>query len=175
MSASLRGLLSGALGVAFLISSSAQEVPDQIKPGSDDQLVLQLHATGAQIYTCKEDIGGYLWTLKAPDAQLFDKNGKPAGKHFAGPSWELNDSSRVTGEVAASAPSPDKDAIPWLLLNVTGHEGNGVLSRVSKIQRINTKGGKAPAQGCDEAHETKELRVPYSADYLFYAPKSPAP
>ena len=160
MSASLRGLLSGALGVAFFISSPAQEVPDQIKPGADDQLVLQLHATGAQIYTCKEDIGGYLWTLKAPDAQLFDKNGKAAGKHFAGPSWEMNDGSRVTGEVAASAPSPDKDAIPWLLLNVTGHEGNGALSRVTKVQRINTKGGKAPAQGCDEAHETKELRVP---------------
>lgn len=163
--------MSGALGVVFFISLAAQDVPDQIKPAADLQLLLQLHATGDQIYACKEDIGGYLWTLRAPDAQLFDKNGKGVGKHFAGPSWEMNDGSRLKGEVAASATSPDKDAIPWLLVNVIGHEGNGVLSHVTKIQRINTKGGKAPAKGCEEAHETKEVRVPYSADYLFYAPK----
>lgn len=171
MIARVRGLLSATLGVVFSIFFVAQDVPEQIKPGDDQQLVLQLHATGDQIYKCKEDIGGYVWTLKAPDAQLFDKNGKGVGKHFGGPSWEINDGSRVRGEVAAIAPSPDKDAIPWLLVNVTGHEGNGVLSLVTKVQRINTKGGKAPAKGCDEAHETKELRVPYSADYLFYAPK----
>lgn len=171
MSARVRGFLSAVLGVVFSISSAAQDVPEQIKPGADQQLVLQLHATGDQVYTCKEDIGGYLWTLKAPDAQLFDKSGKAVGKHFAGPSWEMNDGSRVKGEVAASAPSPEKDAIPWLLVNVIGHEGKGVLSPVTKIQRINTKGGKAPAKGCDEAHETNEVRMPYSADYLFYAPK----
>ena len=34
-----------------------------------------------------------------------------------------------------------------------------------------TKGGKAPATGCDAGHAGQEVRVPYSADYLFYAPK----
>jgi len=51
------------------------------------------------------------------------------------------------------------------------HAGSGVLSPVTSIQRVNTKGGKAPATGCDAASANKELRVPYSADYLFYAPK----
>jgi hypothetical protein len=46
-----------------------------------------------------------------------------------------------------------------------------VLSRATSIQRLNTKGGKAPASGCDAAHAGQEVRVPYSADYLFYAPK----
>jgi hypothetical protein len=55
---------------------------------------------------------------------------------------------------------------------VVSHEGNGVLSRVTKIQRLNTKGGKAPASGCDSIHAGQEVRVPYSADYLFYVPKS---
>jgi Protein of unknown function (DUF3455) len=68
-------------------------------------------------------------------------------------------------------PSPDADSIPWLLVNVVSHEGSGVLSRASSIQRLNTKGGKAPASGCDSATAGKEVRVPYSADYLFYAPK----
>ena len=47
----------------------------------------------------------------------------------------------------------------------------GVLTQVTSIQRINTKGGKAPASGCDAGHAGQEVRVPYSADYLFFAPK----
>jgi len=149
----------------------AQQIPTQIQPPSDTQLLLQVHAKGDQIYTCKGDSGQFSWILKAPDAQLFDKGGKSFGKHFAGPSWEAADGSRVIGKTAANAPSPDTDSIPWLLLNVVSREGSGILSRSSAIQRLNTKGGKAPASGCDAAHAGQELRVPYSADYLFFAPK----
>ena len=155
----------------LLFTARAQQVPQQIQAPANEQLLLQVHAKGDQIYTCKGDAGSLSWTLKAPDAQLFDKDGKPFGKHFAGPSWEANDGSRVMGKAAANAPSPDADSIPWLLVNIVNHEGTGVLSRATTIQRINTKGGKAPASGCDAAHAGAELRVPYSADYLFYAPK----
>jgi hypothetical protein len=149
----------------------AQQVPPQIQAPANEQLLLQVHAKGDQVYTCKGDPAQYAWTLKAPDAQLFDKDGKPFGKHFAGPSWEASDGSRVTGKAVANAPSPDADSIPWLLVNVISHDGSGVLSRATSIQRLNTKGGKAPALGCDAAHAGQEVRVPYSADYLFYAPK----
>ncbi len=71
----------------------------------------------------------------------------------------------------ANSPSPDADSIPWLLVNIVSHESTGVLSRATSIQRLNTKGGKAPATGCDAAHAGQELRVPYSADYFFYAPR----
>jgi hypothetical protein len=155
----------------LLFTARAQQVPQQIQAPANEQLLLQVHAKGDQIYTCKGDAGSLSWTLKAPDAQLFDKDGKPFGKHFAGPSWEASDGSRVMGKAAANAPSPDADSIPWLLVNIVNHEGTGVLSRATTIQRINTKGGKAPASGCDAAHAGAELRVPYSADYLFYAPK----
>jgi hypothetical protein len=152
-------------------SAWAQQVPQQLQPPAGEQLFLQVHAKGDQVYTCKSEPAQYTWTLKAPDAQLFDKDGKAFGKHFVGPSWEANDGSRVTGKAAANAPSPDADSIPWLLVNVVNHEGTGVLSRATSIQRINTKGGKAPPSGCDAAHAGQEVRVPYSADYLFYAPK----
>ena len=152
-------------------SAGAQQVPPQIQAPAGEQLFLQLHAKGDQVYTCKEGVTQFAWTLKAPDAQLFDKDGKPFGKHFAGPSWEASDGSRVTGKAAANAASPDADSIPWLLVNIVNHEGTGVLSRATSIQRINTKGGKAPASGCDSGHAGQEVRVPYSADYLFYAPK----
>jgi hypothetical protein len=152
-------------------STSALQTPPQLQPPAGEQLLLQVHAKGDQVYICKEGATEFSWGLKAPDAQLFDKDGKPFGKHFAGPSWEANDGSRVTGKAVANVPSPDADSIPWLLVNVLSHEGTGVLSRVTSIQRLNTKGGKAPASGCDSAHASQEVRVLYSADYLFYAPK----
>ena len=163
--------LSFVVSVLFSASAAAQQVPQQIQPPANEQLLLQVHAKGDQIYTCKEDIEHYAWILKAPDAQLFDKDGKPFGKHYAGPSWESNDGSKIVGKAAANAPSPDSNSIPWLLVTVVGHSGDGVLARVTSIQRLNTKGGKAPASGCDEAHAAQEIRVPYSADYLFFAPK----
>jgi Protein of unknown function (DUF3455) len=161
-----------ATTIAILpLSSPAQQVPPQLQPPANEQLLLQVHAKGDQVYICQEGVTQFAWTLKAPDAQLFSKEGKALGKHFAGPSWEATDGSRVTGKAIANAPSQDPDAIPWLLVNVVSHEGNGVLSRATTIQRLNTKGGKAPATGCDSAHMGQEVRVPYSADYLFYAPK----
>jgi Protein of unknown function (DUF3455) len=161
-----------AVASAFLtFTGGAQQVPPQLQPSANEHLLLQVHAKGDQVYTCKPDPAQFTWTLKAPDAQLFDNNGKSFGKHFAGPSWEANDGSRVTGKAVANAPSPDANSIPWLLVNVVSHDGSGVLSRATTIQRLNTKGGKAPASGCDASHVGQELRVPYSADYLFFAPK----
>jgi hypothetical protein len=168
------GLFSAA--VVFSLSATAHqgtlEIPQQLQPPPNEQVLLRVHAKGDQVYTCKGDSAQFTWTLKAPDAQLFDKDGKPFGKHFAGPSWEANDGSRVTGKAAASAPSPDANSIPWLLVTVVSHEGiSGVLSHATTIQRLNTNGGKPPASGCDAAHAGEEVRAPYSADYIFYAPK----
>ena len=171
----IRGFVSATLIVAAIaglpFSVAAQDIPQQLQPPASEQLLLQAHATGDQVYTCTNDASQFAWTLKAPDARLFDKDGKPFGKHFAGPSWEANDGSRVTGKAVANSPSPDANSIPWLLVTIVSHDGSGVLSRVTFIQRLNTKGGKAPASGCDASHVSQEVRVPYSADYRFYAPK----
>ena len=163
--------LVAAAGALLSFSVAAQEVPKQIEPPTNEPLLLRVHAKGDQIYTCKADGAQFTWTLKAPDAKLFDKDGKPFGKHFKGPSWEANDGSRVTGKAVANAPSPDANSIPWLLINVVSHDGSGVLSSVTTILRINTKRGKAPASGCNAAHVDQEVRRPYSADYLFCALK----
>ncbi len=161
---------------SFSVSGDAQQVPPQLNPPSDQRPLLQVHAKGDQIYTCKQDGAQFSWTLKAPEAQLFyedgqDKDGKPFGKHFAGPSWEANDGSRIVGKAAANVPSPEADSIPWLLVTVVDRNGDGVLAHVTSVQRINTKGGKAPASGCDPAHVGQEVRAQYSADYVFFAPK----
>jgi len=175
MQKQIRGFALAALFAAasayLSLPVAAQQFPQQIQPPANEQLLLQVHAKGDQVYSCKSDGGQFTWTLKAPDAQLFDKSGKAFGKHFAGPTWEANDGSRVIGKAVANVPSQDADSIPWLLVNILSHEGTGVLSRATSIQRVNTKGGKAPASGCDSSHAGQEVRVPYTADYLFYAPK----
>lgn len=164
----LEALVFILLPHAVWSQGAAPEVPPDLKPPVGAKLVLRAHAKGDQIYTCKQQSGQYAWTLKAPEAQLLDEKGQVLGRHFAGPTWEANDKSAVTGKMIAHADSPEKDAIPWLLLAAVDHSGNGLMSKVSYIQRLNTRGGKAPAAGCDEAHIGAETRVSYTADYLFY-------
>ena len=164
-------LLLIAAGFPFSLSANAQEVPKELQPPANEQLLLQVHAKGDQIYTCKGDGAQFAWMLKAPEAQLTDKSGKPFGRHFDGPSWEASDGSRITGKAVANTPSPDTDSIPWLLITVVSHSQEGVLARVTSVQRVNTKGGKASVSGCDAAHVGREERIPYSADYRFFAPQ----
>jgi FtsP/CotA-like multicopper oxidase with cupredoxin domain len=161
-----------ALGSLLFPTVGAQLVPKELQPPASEQMLVQVHAKGDQIYQCSAANGAqFAWTLKAPEAQLTGKDGKPFGKHFAGPTWEANDGSRVTGKAAANVPSPDPRSIPWLLVTVVSRSGDGALSRVTSIQRINTKGGNAPTSGCDAAHAGGEFRASYSADYVFFSPK----
>jgi hypothetical protein len=90
------------------------------------------------------------------------------GTHYAGPTWEAGDKSKIVASVKARANAPDSNAIPWLLLEVKSQEGQGMFSNVNWIQRVNTVGGKAPTQPCDASQQNKEVRIPYSADYYFY-------
>lgn len=65
-------------------------------------------------------------------------------------------------------PAPDPGAIPWLLLRATSNQGDGVLAQVDFIQRLETRGGVAPAGTCDPAADAT-VAVPYRARYVFYA------
>ena len=86
--------------------------------------MLELDADGVQIYTCEAKGGGFEWSFKAPEANLFDKEGRQVGTHFAGPTWKIDDGSEVVGEVAATADAPDPSAIQWLLLRAKTHQGS---------------------------------------------------
>jgi Protein of unknown function (DUF3455) len=153
-------------------SQSRPDVPDAIRAPAGEQLVLVAHAVGSQIYVCAPGSDGKpQWTLKAPEAQLHDARGAVIGRHTAGPSWKDNDGSAVTGKVVAKVAAPAPDSIPWLLLSVVSHDGDGVLARVSSIQRIHTRGGQPPPAGkCDASKQNVETWIPYTADYYFYAP-----
>jgi hypothetical protein len=149
-------------------------VPEALRVPANQVLIKQVHATGVQIYECtasKDNPARFEWTFKAPEAELRDRANRIFGRHYAGPTWEARDGSKVVGEVTARDAGPDPNAIPWLLLRATSASGRGVLSDTKSVQRIGTSGGKAPAGGCNEPLLGKELRVPYQAEYNFYASK----
>jgi hypothetical protein len=150
---------------------SAPDVPDSIQVPAGEEVVLFVHAAGSQIYACQAAAGDrFSWTLKGPEAELRDRNDKVIGQHSAGPTWKLKDGSEVTGKAAAQVDSLDADSIPWLLVKVASNAGKGALAKVTSIQRVHTKGGKPPAEGCDAAHHDAESKSSYTADYYFFAP-----
>ncbi len=153
-------LLPLLAGPAF----AADPIPDALaSPGTTP--VLTAHAEGEQVYECKAAADGKLaWAFREPKATLM-VGGKIVGKHYAGPTWELNDGSAVVGKAAANAPGTTANDVAWLKLDVTTHRGNGgMLADVTTVQRINTVGGQLSG-ACDKAAETRA--VPYTADYVF--------
>lgn len=129
---------------------------------------IETFGKGVQIYACKASGGTYAWALEGPDATLRDASGHVIGKHFAGPSWQANDGSRVVAEPLNVSPSPNPGSIPWLVLRARSHVGAGQMADVEYIVRTRTEGGMAPASGCDANHANAEVRVPYAAIYLFF-------
>src|ERR1700693_818609 len=107
----LRNLAAGAMAMIFAGAAGAPQVPEALRAPANEQLLVQVHAKGEPIYSCKVDGPQAGWTLKAPEAQLFDKNGKAFGKHFAGPSWEASDGSRVVGKAEANFASRAADSV----------------------------------------------------------------
>lgn len=145
-------------------SALAQVIPAKLAP-PHGQLLGKLAAKGVQIYVCDAKGGANEWAFKAPEAELTDAQGRLFAKHYAGPTWEAPDGSKVVGKVLASEPAPREGAIPWLLLS-TQSSGTGVLAGVSFVQRVDTSGGLGPTGACPTAGS--ERRVDYTADYIFY-------
>jgi hypothetical protein len=143
------------------------ELPASLTVPAANELAFAFEAEGVQIYSCAGSGASYGWEFGAPEARLFEASGREAGMHYAGPTWESADGSRVVG-AKLEAVTPDAAAIPWLLLRATSHAGSGRMERVTFVQRMKTWGGNAPNDGCDAAHAGAVARVPYRAVYCFY-------
>ena len=148
-------------------------VPATLAPAADQSIKFAAHGVGVQIYMCNATAaGGFAWTFVAPQANLFNDDGKLIGTHFIGPTWQGNDGSTVAAARAAGA-TLDASAIPWLLLNATGHaDVVGKFSDVSAVQRLATVGGIAPTSACDSSNLGSLAQVPYTAEYVFYRTKT---
>jgi hypothetical protein len=141
-----------------------------VNPPPNAPLLIDAQADGVQIYACEPTDKGQEWVFKAPEANLFDAEGRQIGIHFAGPGWKLTDGSQVTASAIAKVDAPVPGAVPWLLLEVKTKQGSGRLAAVSMIRRADTKGGAAPTTGCDASHVGEQVRMRYSATYQFFGP-----
>jgi hypothetical protein len=133
-----------------------------------DQPAIVLAAKGVQVYGCTHVGESYAWKLIGPEAILTDAAGHPAGRHFAGPSWQAADGSVVVGDPLVASQAPSNNAIPWIVLRAKDHKGSGQFATVAYVVRSATIDGLAPESGCDAAHVGVESRVDYSATYTFF-------
>ncbi len=116
----------------------------------------------------------------SPDAK---PNGVLKVIPFGSATWQSSfDTSKVWAAVlngAAIQPSsdipscPNAGSIACLLLTSIGSQsgptGGSLLTPVTFVQRLNTNGGSAPADGCSVSTDVgKQALVPYTADYYFY-------
>ncbi len=166
MTSLARLLCAGALIAAatLLITqpASANGVPGAIAVPKGNELYLEAHAVGVQIYSCD----GQMWTLSGPRADLYDR-GRRIGTHFAGPTWQTKDASKVVA-ARVSGVNVDASAIDWLLLSATSTTP-GRLGRTTYIQRVNTTGGLVPpAADCNARSAGTVKEVAYTADYRFF-------
>ena len=165
-------LLSACAGTSMKPTPPTVVIPANLAAPAGETLQRTLWAEGVQIYECRAGAAGAspAWAFVAPDASLKTADGVLVGHHYAGPTWEAGDGSKVVGVVKAKVDAPDAGAIPWLLLTTHSTGKPGLFANVTSIQRVATVGGAMPAAGCDATSVGQQAKVPYKAQYTQYIP-----
>lgn len=152
-----------------LVIPAAIAVPENL-PGGNTRAATY-YAEGVQKYKSQVKPNSmpvmYEWIFIAPEAILYDVNNHKVGTHGAGPYWQAGADS-IFGQqyIPAKTTSPDTTSIPWLLLMPkAGKTPSGIFKDVIYIQRIATKGGKAPKEL--PTAEGQTANVNYTAVYRF--------
>jgi Protein of unknown function (DUF3455) len=162
----LAAVAACSLAAAAHAGPPAPVVPGDVAVPDGNKVFLVGHAVGVQIYSCN----GTAWALVAPRADLYGDNGKVIATHFAGPTWQAKDGSRVVGTVLKRV-TVDASAIPWLKLSPStapGADGDRLLA-TTFVQRISSTGGLAPPGSlCNATTAGTTAEIPYTADYYFW-------
>ena len=146
-------------------------VPENLPNGNTR--VATYYAVGVQKYRARIKTGSdpiaYEWVFVAPQADLYDNNNARVGTHGAGPFWEVSPVDSIFAQhftPARTVASPDGESIDWLLLMPkTGTTPTGIFTDVDYIQRIATKGGKAPLTPPTNLNATADVK--YKTIYRF--------
>lgn len=148
------------------------DLPEAVRAPAGQTQAMFTSASGELTYECREKkdmAGAFEWGFIGPMATLRNRTGEKVGSYYAGPTWESLDGSKVTGKQVAVAPGAS-GAIPLQLVKANPSMGQGAMAGISYIQRLNTKGGVAPALPCGMGEKGQRQTVAYSADYVFYKP-----
>jgi hypothetical protein len=168
-------LLSACASAPTMMKVDNAALPEPVRVPAGQKLLMAATGVGEITYECREKkdtAGQHEWAFVGPVATLYSADRKPVGKYYAGPTWESSDGSKVTGKQLAVAPAGAGN-IPLQLVKTDPAMGDpamgaGAMAGVSYIQRLNTKGGVAPAATCDAGEKGQRRTVTYEADYVFY-------
>lgn len=170
----MRKIASAVVAACLPLSMSAYaqmaDVPEPVRVPAGHKMTMKAVGVGELTYECRAkagDAAAFEWAFVGPVAKLMDANNKEVGKYYAGPTWESMDGSKVTGKQVAVAPAAP-GSIPLQLVKTEPAMGQGAMTGITYIQRVNTKGGVAPSDACTKASAGMKKQVPYQADYVFY-------
>ncbi len=176
VTASASVLALGLLAACGSMSPSAPlysqtALPAAVQVPAGNKVALETVGVGEITYQCrakKDAAGQFEWVFVGPVASLNDRSGKQVGKYYGPPAtWEAMDGSKLTGAQVAVAPNVP-GSIALQLVKGNPAMGTGAMTGVTYIQRVDTKGGVAPATPCTAGNlDAKEI-VKYQADYIFY-------
>jgi hypothetical protein len=146
-------------------------VPENLPNGNTR--VATYFAVGVQKYKARIKAGSdpvsYEWVFVAPQADLYDITNAKVGNHGAGPFWTTSVLDSIFAQQFSpprTAPGDDPESIDWLLLMPkAGTIPTGIFADVDYIQRIATKGGKAPLTPPTSLTQTVDVK--YKAVYRF--------
>lgn len=159
------------LPLSFAASAQMMDLPEPVRAPTGAQMVMKAVGVGELAYECRAkagDAASFEWAFVGPTAKLMDSSmSKEVGKYYAGPTWESTDGSKITGKQVAVAPAAPGN-IPLQLVKAEPAMGNGAMTGITYIQRVNTKGGVAPPDSCNASSAGTKKMVPYQADYVFY-------
>lgn len=159
-----------AVSLGSSLALAQADLPEPVRVPAGHTMAMKAVGVGELTYECKAkaaDANAYEWVFVGPVAKLMDASNKEVGKYYAGPTWESMDGSKVTGKQVAVAPA-QPGSIPLQLVKAEPAMGKGAMTGVTYIQRVNTKGGVAPADPCTASSAGMKKQVPYQADYVFF-------
>ena len=187
------GKIALVLAVACMArDSTAQMAKESIDVPPHSRLLLRAVGSGDQVYGC---VNGN-WALKAPDAKLLNQDGSVIGRHFAGPTWQLNDGSWVLKAPDARLLDQEESVIgrhfagpTWQLKDGSEVKGKAVAKQVAPdatavpwlllesvsgtgkfgaVRFIQRTGTHGGNAPGGNCAQNATRRVPYTATYSFY-------
>ena len=170
--------LGACSGMAPMSSTTAMPnqfsqaaLPEAIKVPAGHAVAMETVGVGEITYECREKVamaGQYEWVFVGPSAVLNDRGGKAVGRYYGPPAtWESMDSSKLTATQLAIAPGAP-GSLPLQLVKANPVMGSGAMSGVTYVQRVDTRGGVAPAMACGMDSKGRKEVVKYQADYIFW-------
>jgi len=164
-------VLAACGGMPMSPSYTQAGLPAAVQVPAGHKVAMETVGVGEITYECRakgDAPGGHSWVFVGPQADLNSRSGMKLGAYFGPPAtWKANDGSHITGKQLAVAPGA-KGSIPMQLVQANPAVGQGAMTGITYVQRVQTKGGVAPAMTCDAGQLGRKEIVKYQADYIFW-------